>query len=312
MSMSTLHTLDLNLLVALDALLQAQNVTSAARQLHLSQPAASHALSRARALFGDPLLVRQGNRLVRTPFAESLSDPLQAALASLDGVLTHRLSFDPATDERTFRIALTDYVGAFLLGPAVAAIARDAPGIRVIATLLDSRTFAGQLDRGELDLVASGLPRAPGVSREVLAREPYAVLARQGHPVATEGLDIDNWCRWAHVVMSVATPERPGVVDDVLAKLGRTRRIAVRVPSFTIGAAVVAETDLLMTLPARLAEREARAHGLLRFEPPVDIPPIPIVAAWATRRSHDPAIRWLRARLREVASSEYAADLAER
>src|SRR5687768_13733519 len=114
---SALASLDLNLLVALDVLLTEQNVTMAAARLHVSQPAASHALARARQLFGDPLLVRRGNRLVRTPFAELLSEPLRAALTALDGVLAQRLSFDPATDTRTFRVALTDYIGHLYLGP---------------------------------------------------------------------------------------------------------------------------------------------------------------------------------------------------
>jgi DNA-binding transcriptional LysR family regulator len=297
-----LAALDLNLLVALDVLLTEQNVTAAARRLHVSQPAASHALRRARDLFGDPLLVRRGNRLVRTTFAESLSEPLRSALAALDGVLANRLWFDPATDTRTIRIALTDYVGNLYLGPLIARVAAEAPGVSVHASLLDSRSFAGQLDRGELDLVASGLPRAAGVSREVLAREPYAVVGRRGHPVG-ERLDLDGWCGWPHVVMSLASPETPGVVDEVLAKLGRTRRVAVRVPSFTTGAAVVAASDLLMTLPTRLAEREAQAHDLVVWEPPVPVPTLPVVAGWATRRDHDPALVWLRDKLRAVVAA---------
>lgn len=294
-----LASLDLNLLVALHVLLDEQNVTAAARRLHVSQPAASHALSRARALFGDPLLARQGNQLVRTPFAETLVEPLRAALASLEGVLAHRLTFDPAADGRTFRIALTDYIGHLYLGPWMAAIAREAPGIALQASLLDVRRFAGQLDRGELDLVASGLPRAEGVSREVLIREGYAVVLRRDHPLAGR-LDLDGWCACSHVVLGLSSPETPGVVDEVLARLGRARRVALRVPSFTIGASVVACTDLVMTLPERLAAREARAHELLLLPPPVPLPPLPIVAAWAARRDHDPAVRWLVERLREV------------
>jgi DNA-binding transcriptional LysR family regulator len=122
MMLSALASLDLNLLVALDVLLTEQNVTMAAARLHVSQPAASHALARARQLFGDPLLVR-------------------AALTALDGVLAQRLSFDPATDTRTFRVALTDYIGHLYLGPWMAALAVHAPHIGLDTSLLDQRQF---------------------------------------------------------------------------------------------------------------------------------------------------------------------------
>jgi DNA-binding transcriptional LysR family regulator len=294
-----LASLDLNLLVALDVLLAEQNVTAAAVRLHVSQPAASHALARARQLFGDPLLVRRGNRLVRTPFAELLAEPLRAALHALDGVLAQRLSFDPATDTRTFRVALTDYIGHLYLGPWMSAIAAQAPHIGLDVTLLAQREFGRQLERGELDLVASGLPRVDGVSRELLAREGYAVLVRRGHPLQDE-LDLDGWCAWPHVVMGLSSPSTPALLDNVLKKYGRTRRVALRVPSFSVGAGVVATTDLVMTLPESLARREAALHGLVMLRPPVPMPTLPLVAAWATRRDHDPALVWLRERLRSV------------
>jgi DNA-binding transcriptional LysR family regulator len=190
----------------------------------------------------------------------------------------------------------------------VAAIGQVAPRIRLVASLLDAQAYGGQLDRGELDLAAAALPPAPGVSREVLGRDSYTVVARRGHPAEAEGLDLDAWCRWGHVVLSVARTEVPGLVDDLLAKLGLTRRIAVRVPSFAIGASVVAATDLLLTLPSRLAEREARSNDLVRFDPPMAIPPVPIFVAWATRRQHDPAIRWLRETLQQVAAAPMPGD----
>jgi DNA-binding transcriptional LysR family regulator len=147
--------------------------------------------------------------------------------------------------------------------------------------------------------VASGLPLTDGVSRELLAKEGYAVLVRRGHPLE-QGLDLDGWCAWPHVVMGLSSPSTPALLDEVLSRHGRTRRVALRVPSFSVGAGVVAATDLVMTLPERLARREAALHGLVLLLPPVAMPTLPVVAAWATRREHDPALIWLRAQLRAV------------
>lgn len=288
--------IDLNLLVTLDALLTEHSVTRAAARLGLSQSAVSHALGRLRELFSDPLLVRGRGGMLMTPRAESLIMPLRRGLADLGRVVASGATFDPGRDSRRFFAAATDYVEATLLPPLLAHVTRTAPGVD-----LDLRPLAADLalalESGDLDvaMVAYRAPEAPGLRQKKLFAEDFVCVARRDHP-AIDGdcLDLDTYTALAHAL--IAPSGRAGsVVDAALAELGRSRRVALRVPHFLVAPLVVAGSDLILTCPRRTAQALARTLPLTLLEPPLSLPAFDVWAVWHERYQHDPAHAWLRA-----------------
>lgn len=291
---------DLNLLVALDALLEEQNVTRAARRLGLSQSAASHALARLRALVGDPLLVRSGATLVPTPRAVALAPSIRAILGSIRTTLAGD-AFDPMTSARAFAVATSDYFELVLVPGLVRDLARAAPGIDLLVRPVPEDVL-GLLGAGRLDLVL-GVSLAPGVQsirRRRLFDDTFSCVVRSGHPVLRRGLDLERFAAMGHVLIA-PRGSRGGVVDDALARRKKVRRVAAMVPSFLAAPAIIAESDLVLTMPARLAARLAPAFDLKILEPPLVLPRFTVSAYWHERVQHDPAHAWLRARVVEIA-----------
>lgn len=296
-----LSELDLNLLVAFDALLQEGSVTRAARRVGVSQPAMSNALRRLRTALGDELMVRAGGGMVPTPRALELHGPVRAALATLHRALNHDGRFDPSSAKRAFRIASSDYAEMVLLPGLVEGLRQQAPGVD-----LTVRAMGGELPRTALS--GGGLDLAIGVFRDVpaghvqqaLFRDRFVCVARQDHPALADGLDLDTYCELDHVLIS-ATGRGPGVVDHFLEQQGRSRRVALRVPHFIVAPMVIARTDMVLTLASRLACRLAPMLGLQVLPPPLDLPTFTIRQLWHERYRHDAGHRFLRAQVAAVA-----------
>jgi DNA-binding transcriptional LysR family regulator len=286
-----LRRLDANLLVACDVLLTEQSVTRAARRLFVTQPAMSQTLGRLRELFADPLLVRQGSKMVLTPLALGLAAPLKKALADLQSALERRPSFEPARATKGFVVATTDYVGAVLFPALVRLCRREAPGVDLEVRWVEVARYAEALERGEYDLAVTALGPEAGCGREELFRDRYACLVREGHPL-TRRPDLATFAASPHALMS-PRGGGPGIVDEALARLDRRRRVMVRAPSFALGASMLRESDLIMTVPRRLARLYAGA-GLAAVDPPVELPDLTIAQAWHLRNEADAASRWLR------------------
>jgi DNA-binding transcriptional LysR family regulator len=299
----SLAGIDLNLLVILDALLAERHVTRAAQKVGLTQSATSHALARLRALLEDPLLVR-GPRgtLVATPRAETLAVPLRRALESLQTALRGDAPFDPATARASFRIATSDYAEIVLLPPLIRRLAQEAPGIDLWAVPVPDLP-APVLAAGELDLCLAphaqgGFPA--GIYQKRLFDEDFRCVVRKGHPAAAQRLTLARFCDLSHAL--VAPRGTPGsFVDDALARMGKTRRVVVRVPHFLVAPHVIASSDLVVTIPTRIAEIHAAPLGLALLPPPVEVPPFTFSMTWHERAHHDPAQRWLRDTLAKVA-----------
>ncbi|MCB9692234.1 MAG: LysR family transcriptional regulator [Alphaproteobacteria bacterium] len=284
-----LHTLDLNLLVALHVLLEEANVTRAAARLGRSQPAVSRMLSRLRETFHDPLLVRDGPRMRATPRAEALRDSLARVLRSIETELLAPEAFDPATAQRAFTLAGADFAESTLLPEALARVAREAPGFDIVLEGPDLH-LSELADR--IDLLLAPL-RAPPVSlRSVeLGKEPFAVLVWEDHPATT--LDLEAYVAHPHVL--VAPRGNPGgLVDDLLDARGLRRRVALRTRSFLSAPRFLVGTDRILTLPRRTAELAATTLPLRIVEPPLPLPAFPLHLAWHERWHQDPAHRWLR------------------
>jgi DNA-binding transcriptional LysR family regulator len=307
LAMHGIHTelagIDLNLVVALDALLAERHVTRAATRLGLTQSAASHALRRLRDLLSDPLLVRGARGvLFPTPLAERLAPLIRRTLADLAGALRGQM-FEPATSRHVFRVGASDYVEHTLLPRLVARIAKLAPSIDL--WVHPYRDWGDEeLASGQLDIVL-GPPRRTarpaGSFEKVLFDESFTTVLRARHPATRGKLTLATYCELTHIL--VAPRGTPGsLVDDALADVGRSRRVGLAVPHFLVVPQIVATTDLIATLPTRIADIFATPTGLVMRPPPVTIPRFQIAAAWSERIQHDPPQRWLREQVLAVAA----------
>lgn len=288
-----IKTLDLNLLVALDALLQEGGVTRAARRLGIGQPAASHALGRLRELFGDPLLVRVGRTMVPTPRARALQEPLSRLLADATRLLRHEVDFAPATSDRTFSLACPDALGPVL--PQLSArLHHAAPGAR-LEVRERGRDDAWVLETGQADLVLGpGPAEGAGLQTRGLGTIHFGVVARRGHPALSKrGLRARSWVEHPHVQVHTGSRSR-SVVGAAIERAGLQRRIGLVVPSFLAALVTVAETDLFFAAPRELVETLLPRLGLVVVDPPVPVPAVPIVALWHERDRADAAHRFFR------------------
>lgn len=282
---------DLNLLVALEALLEERGVTRAAARVGLSQPAMSRALGRLRDLFGDRLLVRTPAGLLPTPRAEALAEPLARALAELRSLLGPD-GFDPATARGAVRIVTPDYGSLILLPSLLRRLSREAPGLDVEVLPMGTGADDG-LREGRADLAIGRIARAgAGIYRQTLFEDGFACVLRAGHPAAGR-LDLETYLGLAHAFITI-TGQGRGVVDGMLAERGLARRVALRIPHFVAASLVVSETDLVLTLPRRAAERLAADARLVVLDAPLPLGGFEVVQAWHERRQDDPAHAWIR------------------
>jgi DNA-binding transcriptional LysR family regulator len=295
--------LDLNLLRVLDAVLHERGVTAAAARLGLTQPAVSNALARLRRVFGDPLFVRSAAGMDATPFARELAEPVRQALALLESALAHGPGFEPATSTRAFRFYMSDLGQVEFLPPLVERVQRRAPGVRLEAAAADLEHISDALGSGALDLAVGFLPAlGPPVERRALFRDPYVCLMRTGHP-ATEGrFTKKKFLEASHVLVTY----RGGghrVIEEALERAGVARRIALRVPHFTVVPMVLERTDLILTLPARVARVYERSGAFKSVPPPVPMPAAEVAVHWHERFAGDPGNRWLRDQIIELFSA---------
>ena len=289
-----LSRIDLNLLVVFDTILTREGVSRAARHLNLSQPAVSHALAKLRGALGDPLFVRQGNRLVPTAAARALAGPVREALRGLESALADRAGFDPQTSTREFRIGLRPTGEAPRFARLVNRMQAQAPHVTLTSVSFRRRDVLQALASGACDLVIDiDLPHDERLRRAWLDADTMVVVTRAGHPAASGGLTLEAYLAEGHVFAS-PRPSGAGVEDIALGQAGQQRRIAVRCQNITTACQIVAEGDLLYTLPQRLAATYAPIWGLAVHPLPFAVPLNPISVYWHRDADGDPAIAWLR------------------
>jgi len=285
---------DLNLLRVFDAVLRERGVTPAAAGLGLTQPAVSNALSRLRGLFGDPLFVRTPSGMDATPFARELAEPVRQALALLESALAHGPGFDPPSATRAFRFYMSDLGQIEFLPPLIERVQQHAPGVRLEAVAMEVEDIAAALAAGALDQAVGFLPGlGPPVRRRALFRDPYLCLMRADHPITS--LTRKKFAEASHALVSYRGGHR--VIEEALERAGVARKIALRVPHFTVVPMVLERTDLILTLPARVARVFERRGKLKSLPPPVPIPPAEVAVHWHERFEADPGNRWLREQL---------------
>lgn len=303
---------DLNLLVALDALLTERSVTKAAARLHLSPSATSDALARLRSYFDDPLLVQVGRRMDPTPRAESLHLTLRDLLVQLDSTITARPSFDPATSDRAFRLFTSDYT-QMVLGPALMTLAAQARSTARFDFLPQVAQPQRDLERGDADLLI--LPQAlmsPDHPYEALYEEHFVCVTWSQAALAREPIDADRYFAAGHVLMRPpASSVESAYVDRFVLREGPQRRIAATSYGFATVAPLLVGTELVATMHAGLAQRLARAWPLAIRPCPIDVPPMVQAMQWHRHRVNDAGLDWLRALLRMAVQMRDAAQTPE-
>lgn len=286
---------DMNLLVALDALLSEGSVAGAAQRMNLSAPAMSRQLTRIRHLLRDPVLVRAGRSLVPTPRAEALRERLRRLVLDAEAVIRGEGEIDPAMLERSFCLRTNDgFVAAF--GAAIATtLAREAPKVRVRFAPQGKEDVA-PLREGSVDLDIGVIgAMGPEVRLQALLHDRFVGVIRQGHPLAGGPVTPEAFARFPHV--SVSRRGRfEGPVDTGLAVLGFTRTVSVAVANFADALTLVRSSDHIACVAARLTE--PLRDGMVTFDLPVKTDAVAISMAWHPRFDADPAHRWLRSRVR--------------
>ncbi|QUT17226.1 LysR family transcriptional regulator [Rahnella inusitata] len=292
-----IRALDLNLLKALDALLDEGSVTRAAQRLSLTQPAVSGMLTRLRDYFGDPLFVRTSHGMVPTLRASELSMPVKQILTDI-AILLKPMQFDPMTAELTYTLVATDYALKAVVVPLIAALKQHAPRIRIAVRSVDSERMYQQLSRGEVDLALVTPQTTPDdLHGRALYQEEYVCVARCHHPLAAASeMTLEQFCEQEHILVS--TEGRfMGVTDEALAELSLTRRVGVSVNSFLVIPDILRSTDMIAVVPSRMVPVDS---DLAIIPLPLNVPGFTKSMAWHERTHRDPAHQWIRALCVEI------------
>lgn len=284
--------LDLNLLVALDALIEDRNVSAASKRLHLSQPALSGALNRLRDFFGDELLAQNGRTMVLTPKAEELRGPVREALMFIRARITTPAAFEPATAERKFRIHVSDYAYDVLIADVTRKAMTLAPGVSFELFTPDRRMME-RLERGEVDMIMTIDSYLPDTHpKQALYTDEHSVISwsegRYAHALSAE-----EYLAAGHVIAAFGPDRLPAFTEAHLDHQGISRRVDISVQSFTSIPRSIVGTDRLATMYRRHAEYFAQFMPITIQRPPLSFPDIVELAQWHTSRAGDGAIRWL-------------------
>lgn len=297
-----LHQLDLNLLVALDALLSERGVTRAGERIGLSQPAMSSALARLRRLLGDELLVRTGREYQLTALAQELQPAVRHIMSLIETTLMRRPAFQPATDERVFAIAASDYASLVVLQPALERISREAP--RVTLHLHPLETSPGEaLKQAAVDLVIAPRQLNLPFPCEPLLTDRWVCAVAADHPEVGERLTLDQYLSLPHLVFATDGDRRISLGDRQVSKLGLERRVLATFESFLLLPFLLRGTRLVALIQERLATRVRDAAGLKLLDPPFQIDEITEAVYWHPRHNSDGGLQWLRTVLADVASA---------
>jgi DNA-binding transcriptional LysR family regulator len=290
-----LHGIDLNLLVAFDALMAERSVTRAGARIGRTQPAMSAALTRLRTLLRDELFVRGPTGLQPTPRALDLADPITHALGEIQRALEYTQEFDPSTSTVSMNIGLSDHPTFLFLPRLVSVLRQKAPGIALSIRSFTKRDDAiTMLDGGEVDITIGVPPTSTGrIISTCLFEERFVCILRSDHPAARAKLDLERFLCLSHLLVSPEN-ERFGVVDVALAKMGLKRRLALTLPQMYAAPALVASSDMIATVMAGVVTASGYADKLAILQPPLELEPVQFQMSWHRRNDTHPTQRWFR------------------
>ncbi|MEM9011421.1 MAG: LysR family transcriptional regulator [Pseudomonadota bacterium] len=297
-----LASVDLNLLTAFDALTAERHVDRAAARIGIGQPAMSKRLAALRGLLRDDLFTRTRTGMRPTERALELAEPVRAALATLESALGGHRAFRPERAERTFRVSMTDHIAATLLPPLMMELSRVAPGVTLSVRFENRLAVAEALTDGDLDLAMTILPDAPPAIRAAdLFEESFVCLVSRQHPEIREEMTLDLYLRYPHLLVTMAG-DTWGFVDRLLAEQGLRRRVALALPYNLVAPEVVAQTEMIVTLAKRVAERFTMAE-VKALAAPVPWQPYRETMLWHRRNDGDPGLAWLRRLVSDVSQA---------
>lgn len=288
-----LKNVDLNLLVVFRQLLHDRHVSKAAESLGLSQPGISNALNRLRQLFDDKLFVRTSRGMQPTPFAEALADPLIAALGAIQGTLNRRSLFDPLVSSRQFVIAMADVGEIYFLPRLMGRLTVAAPSVGIDAVSNRALNLKELLEEGKVDLAIGFLPELKtDVYQRRLFRQRYVCLFREGHPLGGADFTVENFGRASHVI--VMSGKGHARINELVDRAVRGRTVKLRIPHFVALPEILQATDLIATVPEKIAEHLVRSFRLEFVRHPVVLPDFQINLFWHAKYHHEPGNQWLR------------------
>lgn len=289
-----LHDIDLNLLVVFNQLLIERRVSKVADTLGVSQPAVSNALARLRKLFGDELFLRTPRGMEPTPFAERLAEPVGSALALIHSGVNQRTHFNPATEQRAFTLGMTDIGEIHFLPELMARVKRDAPGVSLSTVRNTAVNLRDELEAGKVDMAIGLLPQLKaGFFQRRLLTQRYVCLMRRGHRLDKKRMTRGEYTAADHL-MVVSAGTGHGKVDELLRRAGIERRVQLTVPHYVSVGHLLQRSDLIATVPEKLADRLMAPFGLAKVTHPVKLPEFEINAFWHARYHRAPANQWLR------------------
>lgn len=291
-----LKDIDLNLLVVFQQLLVDRRVSAVATSLGLSQPGVSNALARLRKLTGDPLFLRTPAGMEPTPFAQQLAEPTARALQVIHEALNQKASFDPATSRRAFTVGMTDIGEIYFLPKLMKELARVAPGVSLSTVRNAAVNLQDEMASGHVDLALGLLPQLKaGYFQRLLFKQHYVCMFRRAHPLdrKKKEMTLREFCAADHVVV-VAEGTGHGKADDMLRRRKVVRKVVLTVPHYVAVGHILNGSDLVATVPERLAQALEQPFGLSYVRHPARLPEIGISLFWHSRYHRDPGIEWLR------------------
>lgn len=298
-----LRNVDLNLLKVFNAVLNEKNISQAASILCISQPGVSNALRRLRDLYDDPLFVRTATGMMPTPKAQELSEPIRSALLSIEKTMSSGDQFQAATSQRVLNIALTDFGEFYFLPKIVSRLSKEAPGLEVVCLPSSGATLGLEMKSGAVDLVWDWVPISdPDYVVEPIFEDLGYCLVRKGHPLIQDELSLEEFLKAEHVVLR-PTRDRNPRVERALDKMGLVRKVVAEVSHLVVMPHIVATTDLIATIPERLARYYAKNMNLQLLPNPVFEDAVPVYQMWHKHFEEDEGHQWFRNLTREVAAN---------
>jgi DNA-binding transcriptional LysR family regulator len=304
--MLNLRDIDLNLLVVFLQLYKERRVSVVADNLGLSQPAVSNALSRLRKMLGDELFLRSARGMEPTPYASQLAEPIDCALTAIRDSLERQLEFDPMASTRKFTIAMTDLGEIHFLPKLMRRLATLAPGVTIstVRSTGDNNglNLAEELEAGRVDVALGLLPQLRGgFFQRNLFRQRYVCIFRQGHALDKDAMTLQDFEEAQHVAV-IAGGTGHAIVDDIIGRRGVKRNVRLSVPHFAALGHILANTDLIATVPERYVRESMAPFGLKYLPHPVPLPEFDVNLFWHAKFRKEPGSQWLRDLMAEISA----------
>ncbi|MFS2019100.1 LysR family transcriptional regulator [Massilia sp. GER05] len=293
-------SIDLNLLSVFQEVYRERQISAAARRLGLTQSAVSNALARLRRTFGDELFVRTAHGMQPTPLAQQMAEPIGAAMAQVALALSQRSRFDPATSARRFTLAMTDVGEVYFMPVLIERCRTVAPNVEIASLRANGLTLKDDMETGRVDLAIGAFEDvSDALYHRALFRQPFVSMFRKDHPLAKGKVDLERFVAAPHLIVDAAQSPYDRI-NGLLEKAGVTAGARFRVPHFTAVPYIVSTSELVVTVPQKLAESAASPFGLKWIEPPLALPALQTNVFWHRRFNHDPGIQWLRGLIGDV------------